>query len=162
MLMPGKDTCVHRSSYRSQPPQRGGLYRTPDRQRQARVFRNANTFGLYSAGDVVRPEQESLHQPFCEDFERQITPRDAMQTTLFEPDQRMVRYGMTVERPRAPVASAPLETSATRPGSHPNTQAFGWHHFALMRFRWGRETRGDGRTHRFAQETGEMRFSKVK
>jgi hypothetical protein len=49
---------------------------------KARVSRNATTFGLYSTGDVVRPEQESLYQAFCEDFERQLTPQGAMETTL--------------------------------------------------------------------------------
>jgi SEC-C motif len=41
-----------------------------------------NTFGLYSAGDVVRPEEESLYQAFCDDFQRQLAPQGAMETTL--------------------------------------------------------------------------------
>jgi hypothetical protein len=49
---------------------------------KARVSRNATTFGLYSAGDVVRPEQESLYQAFCEDFQQQLAPQGAMETTL--------------------------------------------------------------------------------
>ncbi len=49
---------------------------------KARVSRNATTFGLYSAGDVVRPEEESLYQAFCEDFRQQLAPRGAMETTL--------------------------------------------------------------------------------
>ncbi len=39
---------------------------------KARVSRNSTTFGLYSAGDVVRPEEESLYQAFCEDFQQQL------------------------------------------------------------------------------------------
>jgi uncharacterized protein YchJ len=49
---------------------------------KARVSRNSTTFGLYSAGDVVRPEEESFYQAFCEDFEQQLAPQGAMETTL--------------------------------------------------------------------------------
>ncbi len=49
---------------------------------KARVSRNATTFGLYSAGDVVRPDQESLYQAFCEDFQNELAPQGAMETTL--------------------------------------------------------------------------------
>ncbi len=49
---------------------------------KACVSRNATTFGLYSAGDVVRPEEESLYQAFCEDFQQQLAPQGAMETTL--------------------------------------------------------------------------------
>ncbi len=49
---------------------------------KARVSRNSTTFGLYSAGDVVRPEEESLYQAFCEDFQKQLAPQGAMETTL--------------------------------------------------------------------------------
>ncbi len=49
---------------------------------KARVSRNATTFGLYSAGDVVRPEEESLYQAFSEDFQQQLGPQGAMETTL--------------------------------------------------------------------------------
>ena len=49
---------------------------------KARVSRNSTTFGLYSAGDVVRPEEESLYQAFCEDFQQQLAPQGAMETTL--------------------------------------------------------------------------------
>ncbi len=49
---------------------------------KARVSRNATTFGLYSVGDVVRPEEESLYQAFCEDFQQQLAPQGAMETTL--------------------------------------------------------------------------------
>ena len=49
---------------------------------KARVSRNSTTFGLYSAGDVVRPEEESLYQAFCEDFQQQLVPQGAMETTL--------------------------------------------------------------------------------
>ena len=49
---------------------------------KAHVSRNSTTFGLYSAGDVVRPEEESLYQAFCEDFQQQLAPQGAMETTL--------------------------------------------------------------------------------
>jgi hypothetical protein len=49
---------------------------------KARVSRNSTTFGLYSAGDVVRPEEESLYQAFCEDFQQQLAPQGAMETSL--------------------------------------------------------------------------------
>jgi uncharacterized protein YchJ len=49
---------------------------------KARVSRNATTFGLYSAGDVVRPAEESLYQAFCEGFQKELTPQGAMETTL--------------------------------------------------------------------------------
>src|SRR6202012_2740644 len=49
---------------------------------KARVSRNSTTFGLYSAGDVVRPDEESLYQAFCDDFERQLAPEGAMESTL--------------------------------------------------------------------------------
>ena len=49
---------------------------------KARVSRNSTTFGLYSAGDVVRPEEESLYQAFCDDFQQQLAPQGAMETTL--------------------------------------------------------------------------------
>jgi SEC-C motif len=49
---------------------------------KARISRNSTTFGLYSAGDVVRPEEESLYQVFCEDFRRELAPQGATETTL--------------------------------------------------------------------------------
>jgi SEC-C motif len=49
---------------------------------KARVSHNATTFGLYSAGDVVRPEEESLYQALCEDFRKDLAPQGAMETTL--------------------------------------------------------------------------------
>src|ERR1700743_2942828 len=49
---------------------------------KARVSRNSTTFGLYSAGDVVRPEEKSLYQAFCDDFQQQLAPQGAMETTL--------------------------------------------------------------------------------
>ena len=49
---------------------------------KVRVSRNSTRFGLYSAGDVVRPEEESLYQAFCEDFQQQLAPQGAMETTL--------------------------------------------------------------------------------
>jgi SEC-C motif len=49
---------------------------------KARVSHNATAFGLYSAGDVVRPGEESLYQAFCEDFQTELAPQGAMETTL--------------------------------------------------------------------------------
>jgi hypothetical protein len=49
---------------------------------KALVSRNSTTFGLYSAGDVVRPGEESVYQAFCEDFQQQLAPQGAMETTL--------------------------------------------------------------------------------
>jgi hypothetical protein len=49
---------------------------------KTRVSRNSTTFGLYSVGDVVRPGEESLYQTFCEDFQNELAPRGAMETTL--------------------------------------------------------------------------------
>ena len=49
---------------------------------KARVSRNATTFGLYSAGDVVRPQEESLYQAFCDDFQKELAPQGAMETTF--------------------------------------------------------------------------------
>ncbi len=49
---------------------------------KARVSRNSTTFGLYSTGDVVRPEEEAFYEAFCEDFQQQLAPQGAMETTL--------------------------------------------------------------------------------
>jgi len=51
-------------------------------QGKARVSRNATTFGLYAAGDVVRPEEKHLYRLFREGFERDLAPEGAMETTL--------------------------------------------------------------------------------
>ncbi len=44
--------------------------------------RNATTFGLYSAGDVVRRDEESLYRAFSEDFHRELAPQGAMESTF--------------------------------------------------------------------------------
>jgi|GEM_PF-1329388 len=49
---------------------------------RARVSRNATTFGIYSAGDVIRPEEKHLYHLFREGFERDLSPLGAMETTL--------------------------------------------------------------------------------
>ena len=49
---------------------------------KARVSRNATLFGIYSAGDVVRPEEEDIYHLFCEGFEQDLAPQGAMETTL--------------------------------------------------------------------------------
>jgi len=49
---------------------------------KARVSRNAALFGIYSAGDVVRPEEESIYHLFCEGFQQDLAPEGAMETTL--------------------------------------------------------------------------------
>jgi hypothetical protein len=49
---------------------------------KAREFRNAAIFGIYSAGDVVRPGEEPIYHLFCEGFEQDLAPEGAMETTL--------------------------------------------------------------------------------
>jgi hypothetical protein len=49
---------------------------------KARVSRNATTFGIYSAGDVVRPDEKHLYRLFCEGFQQDLAPQGAMEITL--------------------------------------------------------------------------------
>ena len=49
---------------------------------KARVSRNAAIFGIYSTGDVVRPEEEPIYHLFCEGFQQDLAPKGAMETTL--------------------------------------------------------------------------------
>jgi hypothetical protein len=49
---------------------------------KARVSRNAAIFGLYSAGDAVRPEEEPTYRLFCEGFQQDLVPEGAMESTL--------------------------------------------------------------------------------
>lgn len=49
---------------------------------KARVSRNAAIFGIYSAGDVVRPEEQHIYTLFCESFQHDLAPEGAMETTL--------------------------------------------------------------------------------
>jgi SEC-C motif len=49
---------------------------------KARVSRNAAIFGIYSAGDAVRPDEEPIYHLFCEGFEQDLAPEGAMETTL--------------------------------------------------------------------------------
>ncbi len=49
---------------------------------KARVSRNAAIFGIYSTGDVVRPEEEPIYQLFCDGFQQDLAPAGAMETTL--------------------------------------------------------------------------------
>ena len=49
---------------------------------KARVSRNAAIFGIYSTGDVVRPEEEPIYHLFCEGFQQDLAPEGAMETTL--------------------------------------------------------------------------------
>jgi hypothetical protein len=49
---------------------------------KARVSRNAAIFGIYSAGDVVRPEEQPIYSLFCEGFQQDLAPEGAMETTL--------------------------------------------------------------------------------
>ena len=49
---------------------------------KARVSRNAAIFGIYSTGDVVRPEEEPTYHLFCAGFEQDLAPEGAMETTL--------------------------------------------------------------------------------
>ncbi len=49
---------------------------------KARVSRNAAIFGIYSTGDVVRPEEQDIYDLFCEGFQQDLAPKGAMETTL--------------------------------------------------------------------------------
>jgi SEC-C motif len=49
---------------------------------KARVSRNAAIFGIYSVGDVVRPEEEPTYHLFCEGFQQDLAPEGAMETAL--------------------------------------------------------------------------------
>ena len=46
------------------------------------MSRNAALFGIYSTGDVVRPEEEPIYHLFCEGFQQDLAPEGAMETTL--------------------------------------------------------------------------------
>ncbi len=49
---------------------------------KARVSRNAAIFGIYSTGDVVRPEEQDIYDLFCDGFQQDLAPEGAMETTL--------------------------------------------------------------------------------
>jgi hypothetical protein len=83
MLMPGKAySCSTEAQIAANRRNAEASTGPRTAEGKARVSRNSTTFGLYSAGDVVRPEEESFYQAFCEDFEQQLVPQGAMETTL--------------------------------------------------------------------------------
>jgi hypothetical protein len=49
---------------------------------QSRASRNALTFGIYSAGDFVRPEDSDVYPLFCESFQKSLRPKGALEQTL--------------------------------------------------------------------------------
>ncbi len=49
---------------------------------KSRAARNAVTFGIYSAGDFVRPEDSDLYDLFCESFQKSLRPKGALEQTL--------------------------------------------------------------------------------
>jgi hypothetical protein len=53
---------------------------TPDGK--ARVSRNALSFGLYSSGDFVRPEEQDHYSEFCAGFQTDLAPEGAIEQTL--------------------------------------------------------------------------------
>jgi hypothetical protein len=49
---------------------------------KSRASRNALTFGIYSAGDFVRPEDSDVYPLFCESFQKSLRPKGALEQTL--------------------------------------------------------------------------------
>lgn len=49
---------------------------------KTRASRNALTFGIYSAGDFVRPEDSGIYPLFCESFRKSLRPKGAFEQTL--------------------------------------------------------------------------------
>src|SRR5258707_9593779 len=49
---------------------------------KSRASRNALTFGIYSAGDFVRPEDADVYLLFCEGFHNSLRPEGALEQTL--------------------------------------------------------------------------------
>jgi hypothetical protein len=49
---------------------------------KSRAARNALTFGIYSAGDFVPPEDSDLYHLFCESFQKSLRPKGALEQTL--------------------------------------------------------------------------------
>jgi hypothetical protein len=49
---------------------------------KSRAARNALTFGIYSAGDFVPPEDSGVYPLFCESFQESLRPEGAMEQTL--------------------------------------------------------------------------------
>ena len=63
---------------------------------KSRSSRNAVTFGIYSAADFVLPEDNRLYHLFCENFQKELSPRRPVRTNAGRRD-----------RPRR-LASSPL------------------------------------------------------
>jgi SEC-C motif len=49
---------------------------------KSRASRNSTTFGIYSAGDFVRPAESPDYQLFCESFQQALRPAGALEQTL--------------------------------------------------------------------------------
>ncbi|MGA2712449.1 MAG: SEC-C domain-containing protein [Bryobacteraceae bacterium] len=49
---------------------------------KSRASRNAVTFGIYSAADFVRPEENRLYHLFCENFQKELAPEGPFEQTL--------------------------------------------------------------------------------
>jgi hypothetical protein len=49
---------------------------------KSRASRNAVAFGIYSAGDFVRPEDSDIYPLFCESFQQSLRPEGALEQTL--------------------------------------------------------------------------------
>jgi hypothetical protein len=49
---------------------------------KSRAARNALTFGIYSAGDFVQPEDSDIYPLFCESFQESLRPEGALEQTL--------------------------------------------------------------------------------
>jgi len=49
---------------------------------KSRASRNAVAFGIYSAGDFVRPEDSDIYPLFCESFQKSLRPEGALEHTL--------------------------------------------------------------------------------
>jgi hypothetical protein len=49
---------------------------------KSRSSRNAVTFGIYSAADFVLPEDNGLYHRFCENFQKELSPKGPIEQTL--------------------------------------------------------------------------------
>jgi SEC-C motif len=49
---------------------------------KSRISRNAVSFGLYSSGDFVRPEERDQYSEFCAGFQTDLAPDGAIEQTL--------------------------------------------------------------------------------
>lgn len=49
---------------------------------KSRSSRNAISFGLYSAGDFVRPDETHTYRDFCQSFRKELRPKGPLEQTL--------------------------------------------------------------------------------